>query len=70
MRAFVRLREVIVSNKDMALRLDAMESATRLISPAHDTLEYHTQVQMTQVSDAIRALMAPPEPVQNGLSAL
>src|SRR6266571_5939854 len=32
MRAFVRLREVIVSNKELALRLDDLERTTELMS--------------------------------------
>lgn len=64
MRAFVRLREVIVSNKELALRLDELESRAALLSLQHDTLEETTHQQLKQVFDAIRALMAPPEPVQ------
>ena len=32
LRAFVRLREVIVSNKELALRLDELESRADLMS--------------------------------------
>lgn len=62
MRAFVRLREVIVSNKELALRLDELENKSELIALKHDTLAHSTHVQLKQVFDAIRALMAPPEP--------
>lgn len=64
MRAFVRLREVIVSNKELSLRLDELESRADLMSLQHDTLESSTHLQLKQVFDAIRALMASPEPVQ------
>ena len=48
MRAFVRLREIIASNKDLAKRLDELEK------------KYDSQFKV--VFDAIRQLMAPPEP--------
>lgn len=61
MRAFVRLREVIVSNKELALRLDELESKADLMSVQHDTLAHNTRVQLKQVFDAIRELMTPPD---------
>jgi hypothetical protein len=64
MRAFVRLREVIVSNKELALRLDELENKAELASLKHDTFEHNTRVQLKQVFDAIRELMAPAEPVK------
>jgi hypothetical protein len=64
MRAFVRLREVIVSNKTLAQRLDDLENKAELMSLKNDTFEHNTRVQLKQVFDAIRELMAPPEPVQ------
>lgn len=64
MRAFVRLREVIVSNKELALRLDDLENRTELMSLKHDTFEHNTRVQLKQIFEAIRELMAPAEPVQ------
>lgn len=64
MRAFVRLREVIVSNKELALRLDELENRAELASLKHDTFEHNTRVQLKQVFDAIRELMAPAEPVK------
>jgi hypothetical protein len=64
MRAFVRLREVIVSNKELALRLDDLENKTELMSLKHDTFEHNTRVQLKQIFEAIRELMAPAEPVQ------
>jgi len=47
MRAFVRLREMIASNKELAKRLDDLEK------------KYDAQFKV--VFDAIRQLMAPPE---------
>ena len=60
MRAFVRLREVIVSNKELALRLDELESKADLMSLQHDTFARNTRAQLKQVFDAIRELMTPP----------
>jgi hypothetical protein len=48
MRAFVRLRRIIASNKELAKRLDELEK------------KYDTQFKV--VFEAIRQLMAPPEP--------
>ena len=48
MRAFVRLRAMIISHKELAKRLDELES------------RYDRQFKV--VFDAIRELMAPPEP--------
>ena len=47
MRAFVKLREMLASNRDLARRLDEMEG------------KYDAQFKM--VFDAIRELMRPPE---------
>lgn len=62
MRAFVRLREVIVSNKELAQRLDELENKADLMSVQHDTFAHNTRVQLKQVFDAIRELMTPIEP--------
>jgi hypothetical protein len=48
MRAFVRLRRILASNAELARKLDAMEK------------KYNAQFKV--VFDAIRQLMAPPEP--------
>ena len=50
MRAFVRLRLILGSNKELARRLDELEAKT--------------DVRFRQVFEAIRQLMAPPEPKQ------
>ena len=50
MRAFVRMREVMSSDRDLARRLDALEKKYA----AHD-------VQIRGIFDAIRALMEPPK---------
>lgn len=61
-RAFVQLREMIVSNKDLAQRLDELENKADLMELKHDTFEHNTRVQLKQVFEAIRELMTPPEP--------
>lgn len=48
MRAFVRLRLILASNKELARRLDALEAKT--------------DARFKAVFDAIRALMTPPDP--------
>jgi hypothetical protein len=52
MRAFVRLRQMLASHADLARKLDA--------------LERKYDVQFRAVFDAIRELMAPPEPARKG----
>jgi hypothetical protein len=61
-RAFVRLRELVLSNKDLAQRLDELENNADLMKLKHDTFEHNTRVQLKQVFEAIRELMTPPEP--------
>ncbi|MES3024339.1 MAG: ORF6N domain-containing protein [Pseudomonadota bacterium] len=63
-RAFVRLREMIVSNKELARRLTDLENKTELMSLKHDTFEHDTRVHLKQIFEAIRELMAPAESVQ------
>jgi len=62
MRAFVRLREVMVSNKELAARLDELENKADFLEVKHDTFEHNTRLQLKQVFEAIRELMAAPEP--------
>lgn len=59
-RAFVQLRELVVSNKELALRLDELEYKTELISLKHETFERDTHVQLKQIIEALRELTAPP----------
>lgn len=61
-RAFVRLRELALSNKDLAQRLNELENKTDLMELKHDTFEHNTRVQLKQVFEAIRELMTTPEP--------
>jgi phage regulator Rha-like protein len=61
-RAFIRLREMIVSNKELTQRLDELENKADLIEVKHDTFEHNTRVQLKQVFAAIRELGEPQEP--------
>lgn len=63
-RAFVKLREMVVSNKDLAQRLDELESKADLIEVKHDNFEHNIRVQLKEVFAAIRELSAPPEPAK------
>jgi phage regulator Rha-like protein len=56
MRVFVKLREMIASNKELAKRLDKLEK------------KYDTQFKV--VFDAIRELMTPPEPKRKRIGFL
>ena len=59
MRAFVRLREMILSNKDLARKLDALERKFE----SHD-------VHIRSLFEAIRQLMTPPEPKKRRIGFL
>jgi hypothetical protein len=59
MRAFVRLREMILSNKDLARKLDALEHKFE----SHD-------VHIRSLFEAIRQLMIPPEPKKRRIGFL
>lgn len=59
-RAFVRLREVLTSSRELAAKLDTLEQKTELLSLQHDTLASNTRAQFKQVFEALRQLMAPP----------
>ncbi len=61
-RAFVRLREVLASNRDLANRLNDLEEKTEAQALQHDTFAHNTRTQLKQVFEAIRQLMTPPDP--------
>ena len=61
-RAFVRQRVLIATRRDLATRLDELEAKTEGLVLAHDTFSRNTRAQLKQVVDAIRELMAPPDP--------
>ena len=55
-RAFVKLRELLVSNQELARRLDELERK----------LATHDQA-ITGILKTIRELMTPPEPKRRGI---
>lgn len=57
MRAFLRLRELIAGNKELAKRLDELETRIDRKLSTHDQA-------VAGILDAIRALMAPPTPTK------
>ena len=61
-RAFVQLRELSLSHRDLAKRLTALEEETEALNMNHDTFSRNTRAQLKQVFDALRALMTPPDP--------
>ncbi|WP_286159300.1 ORF6N domain-containing protein [Janthinobacterium sp. HH01] len=62
-RVFVHLRELVTSNKELALRLDELENKTDLMSLKQDAFEHNTRVQLKQIIDTLRELMTPPPTV-------
>lgn len=52
-RAFVKLRELLASNTELARKLEALEKSVA-------TLDTRTRRQFEEVYKAIRALMTPP----------
>jgi hypothetical protein len=61
-RAFVKLRELVGSHRELARRLDELEQKTEALAMSHETFSRNTRVQLKQVFDALRALMTPPDP--------
>ncbi|GHT84072.1 DNA-binding protein [Betaproteobacteria bacterium] len=61
-RAFVSLREMLTSNRELALRLNELEVKTEALAHQHDTFTKNTHAQLKQVFEAIRLLMTPPDP--------
>ncbi len=61
-RAFVRLREALSSDRELAAKLDALEEKTELLSLRHETFAGNTRAQLKQVFEAIRQLMTPADP--------
>jgi phage regulator Rha-like protein len=61
-RAFVKLRELLASHKELAKQLEQLEQKIEAVSFKHDTLASNTRAQFKEVFEALRALMSPPEP--------
>lgn len=63
-RAFVQLREMLATHKVLAAKLEELEHKTEALALRHDSLAANTRAQFRQVLDALRELMAPPEPTR------
>ncbi len=61
-RAFVKLRELVGSHRELARRLDDLEQKAEALAMSHDNFSRNTRNQLKQVFDALRELMTPPEP--------
>jgi hypothetical protein len=61
-RAFIRLRETLAAHKDLAKKLEELEKKTEALVLKHDALAADTRAQFKQVIEALRRLMAPPDP--------
>lgn len=59
-RAFIRLREALTSNQELATKLDALEQKTELLSLKQETFAGNTRGQLKQVFETLRQLMAAP----------
>ena len=61
-RAFVKLRELVGSHRELARRLHDLEQKTEALAMNHDTFSRNTRNHLKQVFDALRELMTPPDP--------
>ena len=61
-RAFVQLRELAGSHRELTKRLDELERKTEARALEQDVFSRNTRAQLKQVFDALRDLMTPPEP--------
>ena len=66
-RAFVRMREVLATHKELAKKLEALEKKTEALALKHDALATTTRAQFKEVIEALRALMTPPEPKKRSI---
>ena len=64
MRAFVQLRELLATHKDLATKQATLERQMQTLALKHDSLAQTTRLQLKRVFEAIHELMAPPEPIK------
>jgi hypothetical protein len=62
MRTFVRVRELAVTHRDLAERLEELERSTEALALRHDALAHNTRTQLRQIFEAIRQLTVPLDP--------
>jgi ORF6N domain len=63
-RAFVQLRHLLANNRELVSRLDDLEQKTEALAMTQDTFARNTKAQLKQMFDALRELMATPEPIK------
>jgi hypothetical protein len=63
-RAFVRLRRTLATNRELAQKLEQLEHKVEQLATRHDALTAETREQFKQVVEALRRLMTPPEPAR------
>jgi phage regulator Rha-like protein len=63
-RAFVKLREVLASHRDLAQKLEELEQKAEALAMRHDAFARNTRMQLKQVFEVIQELMEPPEPAK------
>jgi RecA/RadA recombinase len=61
-RTLTRMREVLATHKELAVKLAALEQQTAVLAMKHDVLASNTRAQFRQVMDTLRELMVAPEP--------
>jgi hypothetical protein len=63
-RAFVQLRHLLANNRELVSRLDDLEQKTEALAMTQDTFARNSKAQLKQMFDALRELMATPEPTK------
>jgi len=63
-RAFVKLREVMASHRDLAQKLEELEQKAEALALRHDNFARNTRMQLKQVFEIIQELMEPSEPAK------
>ena len=61
-RAFIRLRELVATHRELTKRLADLEEKSEALALQQDTFAHNTRVQLKQLVEAIRQLTAPPDP--------
>ncbi|WMW79330.1 ORF6N domain-containing protein [Undibacterium cyanobacteriorum] len=63
-RAFIKMREILVSNSEFLHRLNELESKTDLLELQHETFAHNTRIQLRQLIETLRELSVQPEQVK------
>ena len=70
MRTFVQVRALAATHQDLAKRLAELEQKTEGLALSHNSFSRNTRAQLTQVFDALRQLMTPPDPPKRPIGFL